>query len=143
MKAGDSPERTALAFAVGVWIGFSPLLGVQTLTAILVAVVFRFNRLAVLAGAYANLPWLMPPYYAAATAGGAWLLGQGLPPDLGARIDVLMGLPGWRAELTGLWELLRPFFGAYAIGSSLGCTLLAGIAYPAALRFTRRRRPPS
>lgn len=143
LHTGDSPERTAVAFATGVLIGFSPLLGLHTLLAILVALLFRLNRLAVLMGAYVNLPWFMAPYYGAVTMAGAWLLGQAAPPDLAARLDVLMGLPSWRAQLEGLATVLRPFFGAYALGSSLGCTLLAAVAYPAALRFVRRRRASS
>ncbi|HEX6323912.1 MAG TPA: DUF2062 domain-containing protein [Vicinamibacterales bacterium] len=140
LRVGDTPERTAAAFAAGVFIGFSPLVGIQTLLALLVAVLLRLNRLAMLAGVYVNLPWLMAPYYAGATAAGAWLLGQSLPPGLAARIDVLMGLPSWRAQVEGLATLVAPFFWSYALGSSLGCTLLAAIAYPAALRFVRRRR---
>lgn len=142
LQIGDTPERTAAAFAAGIFIGFSPLLGVQTLLALLVAVVFRLNRLAILAGVYANLPWLMPPYYAGATAVGAWLLGQPVPEGLGSRIDLLLGLPGWRAQVEGLATLVAPFFWPFALGSSLGCTLLAGLSYPAALRFVRRRRRP-
>jgi uncharacterized protein (DUF2062 family) len=143
LHTGDSPERTAVAFAAGVFIGFSPLLGLQTLLAILIAFLFRLNRLAVLVGAYVNLPWLMAPYYGAVTIAGAWLLGQAAPPHLAARLDVLMGLPSWRAQVEGLASVLRPFFLAYALGSSLGCTLLAALAYPAALRFIRRRRASS
>lgn len=140
LHTGDSPERTAIAFATGVFIGFSPLLGFHTILAIVIAIVFRLNRLAVLAGAYVNLPWFMAPYYGGVTVAGAWLLGQSVPPDLAARLDGLLALPGWRAQVEGVLTVLRPFFGAYALGSSLGCTLLAALAYPAALRFVRHRR---
>lgn len=142
LQTGDRPERTAAAFAVGVLIGFSPLLGFQTVIGIVVAVVFRLNRLAVLAGVYANLPWFMGPYYAAATALGALLLGHPIPPDLAMRIDVIMGLPGWRAQLEALAALLRPFFLPYLLGSTLCGLLLGGLAYPPALAFVRRRHQP-
>ena len=140
LNTGDTPERTALAFALGVLIGYSPLLGAQTPIALGIAFAFRLNRLAVLGGVYSNLPWVMPIYYAGTTAGGAWLLGQSVPPDFAPRLDALMGLPGWRAQLDALFTLVRPFFAAYALGSALGCTLLASAAYPAALAFVRRRR---
>lgn len=143
LHTGDTPERTAAAFAAGVFIGFSPLLGLQTLLALGIAVGFRLNRLAMLAGTYVNLPWFMAPYYAATTAAGAWLLGQALPPNLGGQIDAVMGLPSWRAQIEGLATLVRPFLAAYVAGSSLGCTVLAAAAYPAALRFVRRRRAQS
>ena len=145
LHTGDTPERTAAAYAAGVFIGFSPLLGIHTVLALLVAFVFRLNRLATLAGAYSNLPWLIAPYYVATTAVGAWLLGHDVPADLGARIDALMAVPGWRAQLEGLFTLIQPFFWAYALGSSLGCTLLAGASYGPAVMFLRRRRrtPPA
>ncbi len=140
IHTGDSAERTALAYAAGVFIGFSPFLGLHTLLALLLAVVFRLNRLAVLAGVYTHLPWFLAPYYGGATVAGAWLLGQAVPPDLGVRIDILMGLPSWQAQVEGLLTLLRPFLWSYALGSLLGCTVLAAVSYPLALTFIRRRQ---
>ena len=140
LHTGDTPERTALAFSLGVLIGFSPLLGIQTPVVLLIAVTCRLNRLAMLAGAYANLPWVIAPYYALMTAAGAWVLGETPPPDLGARIDALMGLPGWRDQVAGIASLVRPFFWSYALGSALGCTVLAAASYPPSLAFIRRRR---
>ena len=76
----DSPERTAAAFAVGVFFGFSPLLGFHTLLAVLVAFLLNLNRVAVLLGVYMNLPWFLAPYYAIATMAGAEITGHRLPP---------------------------------------------------------------
>ena len=44
----DPPERTALAFSIGVFIAFSPFLGLHTIAATLVAFLFRFNKIAIL-----------------------------------------------------------------------------------------------
>ncbi|MDQ3071380.1 MAG: DUF2062 domain-containing protein [Acidobacteriota bacterium] len=140
VHTGDSPERTAAAFAIGVALGFSPPLGLHTLLALLVAFVFGFNRLAILAGVYSNLPWFVAPYYALATAAGALLVGADLPPDIGARVDAAMALPGWGGQLAALTTLFRPFLWAYLVGTSLGCLLLGAIAYWPALVFIRRRR---
>jgi uncharacterized protein (DUF2062 family) len=43
----DPPERTALAFAIGVFIAFSPPLGLHTIIATLVAFIFKFNKIAI------------------------------------------------------------------------------------------------
>ncbi|HEY3886316.1 MAG TPA: DUF2062 domain-containing protein, partial [Vicinamibacterales bacterium] len=59
----DTPERTAAAFALGVLIGFSPLLGVHTLLGVVLAFALNLNRVAVLLGVYSNLPWILPAYY--------------------------------------------------------------------------------
>ena len=53
----DTPERTAAAFALGVFFGFSPLLGFHTLLGVVAAFVLNLNRVAVLLGVYSNLPW--------------------------------------------------------------------------------------
>src|SRR5262245_9097408 len=63
----DSPQRTAAAFALGVFFGFSPLLGLHTILALAFAFVLNLNRVAALLGVYANLPWIIGPYYAIAT----------------------------------------------------------------------------
>ena len=65
----DTPQRTAAAFALGVFFGFSPFLGLHTLLGILFAFLLNLNRVAVLLGVYSNLPWIIAPYYAFATHG--------------------------------------------------------------------------
>jgi len=58
----DPPRRTAIAFGTGVFIAFSPLLGLHTVIAIAVAFALRLNRVAVLAGAWINV-WALVPCY--------------------------------------------------------------------------------
>jgi len=78
----DSPERTARAFAVGVFFGFSPFLGLHTVLGLFVAFMMRLNRVAVLIGVYSNLPWILPAYYSLATLLGAAILQVQVPPNL-------------------------------------------------------------
>jgi hypothetical protein len=141
LHVADTPERTAAAFAMGVFFGFSPLLGLHTLLAIIVAFLFNLNRVAALLGVYSNLPWIIAPYYAIATMIGAKIIGH-QPPE------------GFKAELSGLFELslfhgefwhrlvtiLRPLLWPYTVGSLLGAILMAAIAYPLALAFVTSRR---
>ena len=56
LAVDDPPERTALAFSVGVFIAFTPLLGLHTLLATLVALIFRFNKPAIYIGTFVNNP---------------------------------------------------------------------------------------
>ena len=58
----DPPRRTAIAFGTGVFIAFSPLLGLHTVMAIAIAFALRLNRVAVLAGAWINVLALVPCY---------------------------------------------------------------------------------
>ncbi len=71
----DTPERTALAYSIGIFLGFSPFLGFHTLGGIAVAFLFGLNRIAVLLGVWSNTPWWIVPYYGVATWLGMWLTG--------------------------------------------------------------------
>ncbi|MBA2704447.1 MAG: DUF2062 domain-containing protein [Blastocatellia bacterium] len=72
----DPPERTAFAFSIGVFIAFSPLLGLHTILATLVAFLFRFNKIAVYTGTFINNPFVtLVPIIISSYAIGAFLLG--------------------------------------------------------------------
>src|SRR5512136_2565405 len=71
----DTPERTALAYSIGIFMGFSPFLGFHTLGGMAIAFLFGLNRVAVLLGVWSNTPWWIVPYYVAATWVGMWMTG--------------------------------------------------------------------
>ena len=66
LHVNDTPERTAAAFALGCFIGFSPFLGLHTVIALTLAFVFDLNRVAALLGVYSNLPWIIGGAFALA-----------------------------------------------------------------------------
>src|SRR4029450_9369835 len=78
----DTPTRTAAAYAVGAFFGFSPFLGLHTILGLVVAFAFNLNRVAVLLGVYSNLPWILPAYYTLSTMAGATILNVDVPPGL-------------------------------------------------------------
>lgn len=138
----DSPRRTAAAYALGVFFGFSPFLGLHTVLAIAFAFVFNLNRVAVLVGVYSNLPWILAPYYTLTTLLGAKLLGTHVPEGFSAKLESLFQLSLWHGEFwRSLVTLLRPFLWPYTVGSLIGAGVLATLAYRIALPFviTRRR----
>ena len=138
----DSPERTAAAFALGVFFGFSPLVGLHTVLGILFAFLLNFNRVAVLLGVYSNLPWIVAPYYAFTTMFvGAPLTGRRIPPGFPRDVTLLFQ----QSLLSGgFWHqlviLFRPLAVPYTVGSLLGGIVLAVIAYPLALAFVSSQR---
>jgi uncharacterized protein len=137
----DTPERTAAAFALGVFFGFSPFLGLHTLLAVIAAFLLNLNRVAVLLGVYSNLPWIIGPYYAFATMAGARMTGRRLPPGLTSRLGALFemtvfGTEFWRQLIT----ILKPLLWPYTVGSTFGALVLAALAYPLALAFVTSRR---
>jgi uncharacterized protein len=118
LQLDDSPWRTALALAVGVFISFTPFWGLQTLLALLVATVGRLNRGVTVTGTWLNLPWFAPFIYAGAVKLGALML-----PDLS-------GLAGLSAYL---------LVGSTTLGLVAG-TLTWLVAYWVMRAHQRRRR---
>jgi uncharacterized protein len=130
----DTPERTALAFSLGILIGFSPLLGLHTLIGLAVSLLLRLSKVAMLIGVYLNSPWFVLPYYAFATWFGVKLLGlpEGVSfTGLGVRDIFSRAFWHWVAEQ---WELLIPV----VVGSTILCIAFSLISYPVALHVIRR-----
>jgi uncharacterized protein len=137
----DTPEHTALAYAIGVLLGFSPFLGLHTIGGVVVAFLFRLNRVAVLVGVWMNLPWWIVPYYTVATAAGMKMIGFRLDPGLlGAIFRSGMEEGFLRAEF---WNRLASQSGlllSFGIGSMLLAIVLSLIAYPLCLYGIRLYR---
>ena len=57
----DTPHRIAVAFALGVYIAFSPLIGLHTAMVFLFAWLFRLNTIALLLGSLVVNPWTFGP----------------------------------------------------------------------------------
>lgn len=137
----DTPQRTAVAFAVGVFFGFSPMLGLHTVLGLAVAFAFNLNRVAVLLGIYSNLPWILPAYYSLATLLGAIILGVEVPPNLLRDFQQSLADRSW-ADFRQLGATLTPLAWAYVLGSTIGAVILAAIAHRVALLMiiAHRRR---
>lgn len=71
----DSPKKIAISFAIGVFIGMSPILGLHTVLGIAAAWIFRLNKFVTIIGVYVTNPWTIVPIYTFATWFGAKLLG--------------------------------------------------------------------
>ena len=141
LHVADTPERTAAAFAMGVFFGFSPFLGFHTLLAIIVAFLFNLNRVAALLGVYSNLPWIIAPYYAIVTMLGAKIIGHAPPEGFKARLSALFELSLYDGEFwRRLITILKPLLWPYTVGSLLGAIAMAAVAYPLALAFVTSRR---
>ena len=143
----DPPWRLALALAVGVFISCTPLYGVQTVLALVVATVCRLNKAATVLGTWINLPWFAPFLYAAALKIGAWVLAQVRNREAEA-LAVLFGSP-LRVSLRDLVSVLPDISLALVIGTTVVGLVAATATYVVALGMIRRRRarasapPPS
>ena len=137
----DPPERTARAFAIGVFIAFSPFLGLHTIMATLVAFIFRFNKIAIYSGTFINNPVLtLVPIIIASYAIGAFILGQPLrisPEglDLLKEPHLLTG-DYYRKLVREGSEIVWPF----TIGGTVLSVVCSAIAYPVTFWMLRKRR---
>jgi uncharacterized protein (DUF2062 family) len=145
----DPPERTALAFSIGVFIAFSPFLGLHTIMATAVAFLFRFNKIAIYTGTFINNPILtLVPIIIASYAVGAFLLGRPLRiPDEGVELlknPHLFTGDYYRRLFVQSWNDIVWPFSVGAMALSVVCSLLA---YPLTLRtlrayHARKKRTP-
>lgn len=75
IRVKDSPGKIAISFAIGIFIGMSPLLGIHTVMGIIAAWLFKLNKFVTIIGVYITNPWTIVPIYTFATWLGAKLLG--------------------------------------------------------------------
>jgi len=134
----DPPERTALAFSIGVFIAFSPFLGLHTVMATALAFAFRFNKVAIYTGTFINNPFLtLVPITLASYAVGAFLLGRPLAlPPAGLELlrhPRLLNAEYWRALSEQFWAVLLPF----AVGGTVLSVVCSLAAYPVTLKLLR------
>jgi hypothetical protein len=143
----DTPERTALAYSIGIFVGFSPFVGLHTLMGLAIAFLFGLNRVAILLGVWTNTPWWIVPFYMMATWVGMWVTGFRI--GWAALREIFQqGIDGgfissnfWDC-VTSQWGLLLSFLS----GSLILCTLLSVAAYPLSLKwikFCRLKREKS
>lgn len=137
----DPPERTALAFAVGVFIAFSPFLGLHTIMATLAAFIFRFNKIAIFSGTFINNPFLtLVPIIIASYATGAFLLGRPLtisPEGIDLLKDPhLLSADYYRSLGREGWQVVWPF----TVGGMLLSVVCSLIAYPVTFWLLKKRR---
>jgi uncharacterized protein (DUF2062 family) len=137
LNLDDPPERTALAFAIGTAIAFSPLLGLHTILAALIAIVWRLNKVAIFSGSYLNNPWTVAPIVAFSWAIGRLIIGS--PPiDLPEITAGAITTAAFWQSIAAAWRQLLPF----AVGASILSITTSLISYPVMLHFLRlyRRR---
>lgn len=130
LHPGETPQRTAVAFALGVFIAFTPTYGLHCVTAVFLAWAFRMNFPALLAGTLLNNPWTVAPILGATMWTGFFLLGMPEAPDV-----------SWeRLSIFTLYESIRPFVLPFTLGALTLGALGALLAYPLGLFLIARYR---
>ncbi len=124
----ETPHRTALAFATGVFIAFAPHYLFHTASAVFCAWMFRLNYVAIFLGSFINNPWTFIPILAASLYTGVFLMGDLAHPTI-----------EWH-ELTmdNLFDMLSPYLIPFLVGACALAVLGSLVAYPL-MRWTITR----
>ncbi|MBK5282839.1 MAG: DUF2062 domain-containing protein [Nitrospiraceae bacterium] len=126
----ESPQRTALAFAIGVFIGFSPAYGLHTVMVLFCAWALGLNFLALMVGAFLNNPWTVVPILGATYWVGALLLGRRDSPSFDWH-DLSFG---------AIYDQIMPYAMPFFLGGFVLSLLGAALAYPLAYYFVAKHR---
>ncbi len=119
-KLDDSPSQLAIAFAVGVFIAFTPTLGLHTITCLVFAWLFRMNKLAIFAGAFINNPWTMVPLYGFCLWLGMKITGS----------DSSTPAIDWSTlTFTNAYAVLAPYLWPFVVGTLVAGAVAALVSY--------------
>lgn len=131
LSVKDSPHKIAIAFAVGIFIGMSPLLGLHTVLGIAAAWLCRLNRIVTLVGVFVTNPWTIVPIYTFGTWVGARLLGvKHILPEIDWSHITFMGF------INDFRPLVMPFI----VGNTLIGLVSALIGYIIIFMAIKRNR---
>jgi len=126
----ESPQRTALAFAVGSAIAFCPFYGFHTILVVFCAWALRLNFIAVMAGNLINNPWTTVPILGATYWTGAIILGQSESPSF-----------DWHdLSFQAIYEQVVPYAIPFLTGGIVLSIVAAALSYPAAYYLLSKYR---
>lgn len=135
-KENDSPQRIAIGFALGVFLGILP--GVGPVASLALAYCLRVNRAAALAGSLLTNTWISVVTFVLAAKIGAAACGVAWTEIYDAARQVFVDFHWQKLFDTSLRKILRPLLIGYGV---IGL-VLAAAAYGAALAvlLTRSRK---
>ncbi len=114
MGSNDSPIKKALSIALGIFIGLSPLWGLQSMLVVFLAIVLKLNKTIAFGFSNISIPPLIPIIILASLYLGNFILGHNFTysiDDIGENIEVLKHL---KTYIIGSFSLA--IIGAFTVG---------------------------
>lgn len=145
LHADDPPHRLALGIAIGLFVTFLPLIGIQMLLAFGLAWLLRGNKLVGIPLVWISNPFTLWIYYPAYWL-GCILLGQPGIDDRWSELKIewatLESNPAvtWGERFGFWWRNLLEFVGPLTLGSLIVASVLGTLSYYIALLAIRRYR---
>jgi uncharacterized protein (DUF2062 family) len=139
----DTPHHIALGTAIGMFVAFTPTVGIQMvlllLLAVLVRPVFRFNKVAGLIAVYITNPLTVVPIYWFNYKIGTLCFASTISKEEFAAIFQYDGLREWWTSMTRLFvDVGVPLM----VGSLVVAAICSLATYPLMLRLLRHVRAP-
>jgi len=142
----DSPHRIALAFALGVFMGISPLLGLHYVGGFFFAWLFRLNKLVTLIGVSVNNPWTIVPISTFSVWLGAKMIGiKQVLPEVDWKSITLTSIVSRFTDMDNFIILVKqimPLLSAFFVGSFVVCIISAIASYFIMQILVARYRKP-
>lgn len=137
LRQADRPHYVALGVAIGVMVGFSPVIGTHTLLILAFCVVLRASFLAGLTGSMISNPWTVGPILAGSFKIGHWILGA--TPAQGLTVEHLNTL-SWGQMADHFVLLAEHIIVPMIVGGLVLSAPIALIAYISVYWWLRCRR---
>jgi len=146
LQLDDTPESIAMGTAVGMFVAWTPTVGIQIVMVLILALAIPMNRIAALIMIYISNPLTMVPMYYLEYVVGLTLLGRdGMSYDeflelCNVTIELARQESYWSATLTFFRELGYPILTALIVGGTVIGALTAVPTYPLTLNWIRKYR---
>ena len=116
----DTPHRLALAFALGIFVAFSPTFGLHLITCLIIAWALRLSKLVLITASFVNNPWTIVPLYGFCLWFGSKLTGRDIP----------MPQIAWNElTLSSTYLVLKPYLWPFVMGTLVAGAIVSVIAY--------------
>jgi uncharacterized protein (DUF2062 family) len=130
LHVDDTPQRIARGMAVGLWVAFTPLIGIQMAIALAGAILFRANKALAVMCVWLSNPLTLVPVYGPCYLIGRFLLRRIHPDVQVSQVgEQLSRIFSFSTLLTSFhsaayWKDVAEVFGKIGLEVSIGCFIL-------------------
>jgi uncharacterized protein (DUF2062 family) len=123
LHVDDTPHRIALGVAIGIFVTWTPTVGLQMVLAVMLAWLCRANKLVGVPFVWISNPLTLAPIFLPNYYIGRWILGSDVPPPDFSQVVNASG--GWLDRVHTWWSitwqaLLPLWIGGLLVGTALG-----------------------
>jgi len=131
LHVDDTPHRIALGVAVGIFVTWTPTIGLQMILTVLISALLRANKFVGVPFVWISNPLTLVPVYWPSYLIGCWLLGGDYSYQrfLTAMHKAMTFGGGWFASISNWWEATIELFWPLWIGSLLVALILGTLTY--------------